>query len=131
MRGRRYVYRCSEGHLFSHSFWWWWYGALLTRRFHGVSMSIHCPVGDHWAVVRKVNERQLTQEEREILARRARLDDQDSVKLNGARGLVIGVVGLLFALVVQSWFVVLVAVPWIVAFAAVFIRGRREVDETS
>lgn len=61
MRGRRVVYRCSKGHLFTRS---WWWPALTAIRL-GFALYMRCPVGKHWALVKIVKEADLTEQERE------------------------------------------------------------------
>jgi hypothetical protein len=55
------VMRCPEGHLFRTK-WWFNFRAVdiwFMRRYQ------YCPVGDHWAVVRAVKEKDLTETERQ------------------------------------------------------------------
>ena len=103
MRSGRVAYRCSQGHLFSHGYRWWLSGVFLPRVRLGFGAYMRCPVGKHWALVRWVNVASLTEEERETLRLRVRLDDQADITLGVAIGLTLGVIGLVIALVVHSW----------------------------
>ena len=64
MRGKRVVYRCSKGHLFT-LYWWWPYlaGSFTVIRL-GFGGYMRCPVGNHSALV-KTYKTQLTEEERQ------------------------------------------------------------------
>ena len=62
MRGRRVVYRCSKGHLFTHGWWWPMYAPGIRLGFAGY---MRCPVGKHWALLKTVEEADLSEEERE------------------------------------------------------------------
>jgi hypothetical protein len=64
MRRMRSTWRCSQGHLFSHGFLWFSPGAKL-----GFARDGHCPVGNHWALVKRVNDSNLTEAERQTVKR--------------------------------------------------------------
>jgi hypothetical protein len=68
MRGRRVVYRCSKGHLFTHGWWWPMFGGAYVVRL-GFAGYMRCPVGRHWALVKFVKEADLTEQERENVIR--------------------------------------------------------------
>lgn len=58
------VVRCSRGHVFR-TVWSPW-GSLTSIRL-GFARFQHCPVGDHWALVRPVNETGPTDDGRHTL----------------------------------------------------------------
>ena len=60
----RVVVRCSKGHLFATT--WSPLGSLTSIRL-GFARFQRCPVGNHWALVKPVNEADLTDEERRTL----------------------------------------------------------------
>lgn len=66
MRGRRVVYRCSRGHLFTPGWWWPVYVPRIRLGFAGY---MRCPVGKHWALVEFVDEADLSDEERDNIIR--------------------------------------------------------------
>jgi hypothetical protein len=55
------VVRCRQGHLFKTS--WSPLGSLTAIRFGPVRYQ-YCPVGHHWSLVRRVNDADLTEDER-------------------------------------------------------------------
>ena len=55
------VVRCSSGHLFT--VFWSPLGSLRSIRL-GSARFQRCPVGNHWALVKQVNDADLTDEER-------------------------------------------------------------------
>lgn len=59
--GGRVVVRCRQGHLFTTI---WTPGASLKAVRLGWWRFQHCPVGDHWSLVRPVKEAELTDEQR-------------------------------------------------------------------
>jgi hypothetical protein len=63
----RIVVRCSRGHLFR--VLWSPLGSLTSIRL-GAARFQRCPVGNHWSLVRPVNEADLTEEERQTVAER-------------------------------------------------------------
>ena len=69
MRGRpafggEIVVRCSQGHLFRTN--WSSLGSLTSIRL-GSARFQHCPVGDHWSLVRPVKDSDLTDEDRRMV----------------------------------------------------------------
>lgn len=58
------VVRCSKGHVFK-TVWSPW-GSLTSIRL-GFARLQHCPVGRHWALVRPVNDADLTDDDRHRL----------------------------------------------------------------
>jgi hypothetical protein len=69
MRGRsvlggEVVVRCSKGHLFRTN--WSPFGSLTSIRL-GSARFQHCPAGDHWSLVRLVNDSDLTAEDRRMV----------------------------------------------------------------
>jgi hypothetical protein len=90
---------------------------------------MRCPVGHHWALVRWVDKSTLTDAERESLRLREGLDDQDDAKLATGIGLAFGVIGLVIALIVQTWWAFAYVVVVIVC-GAFFIRARRRETES-
>jgi hypothetical protein len=69
MRGRpalrgEIVVRCSQGHLFRTN--WSALGSLTSIRL-GSARFQHCPAGDHWSLVRPVNDSDLTAEDRRMV----------------------------------------------------------------
>jgi hypothetical protein len=69
MRGRpafggEIVVRCSKGHLFRTN--WSSLGSLTSVRL-GSARFQHCPVGDHWSLVRPVKDSDLTAEDRQMV----------------------------------------------------------------
>jgi hypothetical protein len=58
--------RCSKGHVFKTT--WSPFGSLTSIRL-GFARFQHCPVGDHWTLVRPVDEADLTPEERRTTER--------------------------------------------------------------
>jgi hypothetical protein len=68
-RGRRaiagdVIVRCGKGHVFRTS--WSPLGSLTSIRL-GSARFQHCPVGDHWSLVRPVNDADLTDDDRRML----------------------------------------------------------------
>lgn len=61
----RAAVRCSKGHLFRTT--WIEGGSLKAIRLGPVRRFQRCPVGRHWALVRPVKERDLTDEDRRAL----------------------------------------------------------------
>jgi len=61
------VVRCSKGHLFTTI---WVPGASFKSIRLGMSRYQHCPVGNHWALVKPVKDSELTDEERRQAAER-------------------------------------------------------------
>jgi hypothetical protein len=61
--GGEIIVRCSKGHLF----WTNWtpLGSLTSIRL-GSARFQHCPVGDHWSLVKPVRDSDLTAEDRRI-----------------------------------------------------------------
>jgi hypothetical protein len=69
MRGRPalggdIVVRCSQGHLFRT--YWSSLGSFTSIRL-GSARFQHCPVGDHWSLVRPVKDSDLTDEDRRMV----------------------------------------------------------------
>jgi hypothetical protein len=69
MRGRpafggEIVVRCSKDHLFRTN--WSPFGSLTSIRL-GSARFQHCPVGDHWSLVRPVKDSDLTAEDRRMV----------------------------------------------------------------
>jgi hypothetical protein len=69
MRGRpvlggEIIVRCSKGHLFRTH--WSALGSLTSIRL-GPARFQHCPVGDHWSLVRPVPDSDLTAEDRRMV----------------------------------------------------------------
>jgi hypothetical protein len=60
------VVRCGRGHLFTTN--WSSLGSFTSIRL-GSARFQHCPVGDHWSLVRPVNDSDLTAEDRRIAER--------------------------------------------------------------
>jgi hypothetical protein len=61
--GGEIVVRCSQGHLFMTN--WSSLGSFTSIRL-GSARFQHCPVGDHWSLVRPVKDADLTAEDRRI-----------------------------------------------------------------
>jgi hypothetical protein len=61
--GGEIVVRCSKGHLFTT--YWSPLGSFTAIRL-GSARFQHCPVGDHWSLVRPVKDADLTAEDRQI-----------------------------------------------------------------
>jgi hypothetical protein len=61
--GGEIVVRCSKGHLFRTN--WSSLGSLTSIRL-GSARFQHCPVGDHWSLVRPVPDSDLTAEDRRM-----------------------------------------------------------------
>jgi len=59
------IVRCSRGHLFTTI---WLPGVSLKSVRLGMSRYQHCPVGHHWALVKPVNDAELTDEDRRVAA---------------------------------------------------------------
>ncbi len=59
------IVRCSGGHLYTTK--WVWWGSLKAVRLGRVRYQ-RCPVGHHWALVRKVDPATLTDRERQDAA---------------------------------------------------------------
>lgn len=59
------IVRCSRGHLFTTT--WSPWGSLTSIRL-GFARFQHCPVGNHWGLVRPVNEADVSEDERRIAA---------------------------------------------------------------
>jgi hypothetical protein len=85
MRGRRVVYRCSKGHLFTHGWWWPMFGGALTVVRLGFAGYMRCPVGKHWALVKCVEEADLTEQERENVIKLLGSGDGDLSDPSGHR----------------------------------------------
>jgi hypothetical protein len=71
MRGRpalggEIVVRCGKGHLFTTK--WSPLGSFTSIRLSSVRFQ-HCPVGDHWSLVRPVPDSDLTAEDRRMAER--------------------------------------------------------------
>jgi hypothetical protein len=64
--GGQIVVRCSKGHLFTTN--WSPLGSFTSIRL-GSARFQHCPVGDHWSLVRPVSDADLTPEDRRIAER--------------------------------------------------------------
>ena len=124
--GSRSVARCGRGHLFTISYRWQWYGGLFTMIRLGFGAYMRCPVGNHWALCRPVNKNDLTQQERQNLRLRERIDDQAGIRLNSSIGLLIGVSTLAITIVVQSWLWALASALWILVWGAVLIWASRK-----
>jgi hypothetical protein len=62
--GGEIVVRCGRGHLFKT--FWSPLGSFSAIRL-GSARFQHCPVGDHWSLVRPVKDADLTAEDRRIL----------------------------------------------------------------
>ena len=122
---KRYPYRCSDGHLFSHSYWWWFYGGAFTVVRLGFAGYMHCPVGNHWGLVRRANERDLTEQERETLEARASLDDRDGVKFSASLYLLAGVAGIVHGLIDHDRWEILLTAVWVAVGVPLFIRAFR------
>ncbi len=91
----------------------------------GFGAYMHCPAGDHWALVRRTKETELTPHELQTLELRERLDDRDVVKLNSSIGLLEGVVTLGITVVVHNWWGIAGSVVWVMLWGAVFIHASR------
>jgi hypothetical protein len=63
--GGQIVVRCGRGHLFTTN--WSPLGSFTSVRL-GSARFQHCPVGDHWSLVRPVPDSDLTPEDRQIAA---------------------------------------------------------------
>lgn len=63
--GGKLIVRWSKGHLFTTN--WSPLGSLTSVRL-GDARFQRCPVGDHWALVRSVNDADLTEEDRRVTA---------------------------------------------------------------
>jgi hypothetical protein len=61
--GGEIIVRCSKGHLFET--YWSSLGSLTSIRL-GSARFQHCPVGDHWSLVRPVPDSDLTAEDRRM-----------------------------------------------------------------
>jgi hypothetical protein len=59
------IVRCSKGHLFTTI---WLPGVSIKSVRLGMARYQHCPVGHHWAVVKPVNDAELTDEDRRVAA---------------------------------------------------------------
>jgi hypothetical protein len=57
------VVRCSSGHVFTTT--WSSFASITSNRLGG-SRYQRCPVGHHWALVKRVNNSDLTDEERRV-----------------------------------------------------------------
>jgi hypothetical protein len=64
--GGEVVVRCGKGHLFTTN--WSPLGSFTSIRL-GSARFQHCPVGDHWSLVRPVKNSELTAEDRRIAER--------------------------------------------------------------
>jgi hypothetical protein len=62
--GGEVVVRCSQGHLFRTN--WSSLGSFTSIRL-GSARFQHCPVGDHWSLVRPVKDSDLTAEDRRMV----------------------------------------------------------------
>jgi hypothetical protein len=62
--GGKIVVRCSKGHLFQT--YWSPLGSFTAIRL-GSARFQHCPVGDHWSLVRPVKDTDLTAADRQIV----------------------------------------------------------------
>lgn len=62
--GAEVVVRCSKGHVFKTT--WSPLGSLTSLRL-GFARFQHCPVGQHWALARRVSESELTDADRRML----------------------------------------------------------------
>ncbi len=62
--GGKIVVRCSKGHVFKTT--WSALGSLTSIRL-GAARFQRCPVGNHWALVKPVNDTELTDEDRRQL----------------------------------------------------------------
>jgi hypothetical protein len=62
--GGEIIVRCSKGHLFRTR--WSSLGSFTSIRL-GSARFQHCPVGDHWSLVRPVKESDLTAEDRRMV----------------------------------------------------------------
>lgn len=58
------VVRCNKGHVFTTT--WSSFGSLTSVRL-GFGRFQRCPVGHHWALVRPVNDSDLTDDDRRVL----------------------------------------------------------------
>jgi len=67
--GNEIVVRCSRGHLFTAK--WSPLGSFTSIRL-GSARYQYCPVGDHWSLVRRVNDAELTPEDRQIAEQNSR-----------------------------------------------------------
>jgi hypothetical protein len=67
--GGRIVVRCRRGHLFETT--WSPLGSFTSIRL-GPARFQHCPVGDHWSLVRPVPDSDLTPEDRQIAEQNSR-----------------------------------------------------------
>jgi len=62
----RTVVRCSAGHLFRTT--WVEGGSLRAVKLGPTKRYQHCPVGQHWVIIRPVREEDLTDDERRLVA---------------------------------------------------------------
>ncbi len=86
---------------------------------------MRCPVGKHWSLVKRVDEIDLTEQERQTLEREPPFDIYEGAKLNGAIGVFIGAFSLTMSIVTQSWWLALVCVVWITGWGALLVTGYR------
>ena len=123
MRGKRVVYRCSKGHLFTLYWWWPILGGITVIRL-GFGGYMRCPVGNHWALV-KTYKTQLTEEERQTLKQRERHDDRAVTTLSISVGVLLGLGSLVGSIFEQSWWLAGGFGLWVAVFGVALIRARR------
>ena len=99
------------------------FGGAFTIVRLGFAGYMRCPVGKHWALVKPVNEADLTEQERQILEGSSASQEGD--KLNNSIGVLVGVVSLAMAIVTQTWWAVVLAVLWVMLWGGLLVREMR------
>ncbi len=122
MRDRRRIYRCSEGHVFARSIWWPLTGGYPHVRL-GFAAYDRCPVGRHWALIKPVRDRDLTEAESETVA--GSPVSRDGYKIGQALGLFSGLACLPMALATRTWWAVALGGVWAIWWGGLLVREMR------
>ncbi len=85
---------------------------------------MRCPVGKHWALVRRANVADLTEQERQALEREP-FGFFDGAKFTGALWVLIGLFYLIFSVVTQRWWLAAVGALWICFWGVVLVLAIR------
>ena len=85
---------------------------------------MRCPVGKHWALVKTVNDADLTEQERQTLESPSASQEGD--KLNHSIGVFVGVFSLATAIVTQTWWAVVLSGLWVTLWGALLVREMRK-----
>ncbi len=85
---------------------------------------MRCPVGNHWALVRRVKVVELTERERQAVEREP-FGFFDGAKSAGALWVLIGLFSLIMSVVTQTWWLTALGALWICFWGAVLVLAIR------